>query len=336
MYYPSVARRYRHSESTWPGFVDALSALLIVLVFMLLIFTVAQVYLAQQVTSKEDALDLLSAQIEQLADQLALERKAVTTLTTERDRLKSSLEATLSERDTLASTAEAAGQRARVASTALAASEEARIDQAERIATLGQQIEALRRQLSALEEVLAASESTVAAQTLEIEDLGKRLNVALAKRSQELERYRSEFFGRLREVLGERADVRIVGDRFVFESSVLFATGSARLGEAGQAQIRQLAETLQEISARIPDNVSWLLRVDGHTDQRPIHNERFESNWELSTERAISVVRHLIDSGIPPNRLAATGFGEHQPIAEGTSPEALRQNPRIEFRLTDR
>jgi chemotaxis protein MotB len=160
--------------------------------------------------------------------------------------------------------------------------------------------------------------------------------VALASKVQELARYRSEFFGRLREVLGKRKDVRIVGDRFVFQSEVLFETGSAELGGAGQQQLGQLARALTEIAARIPKDLPWVLRVDGHTDRIPIHTPEFRSNWELSTARAISVVRFLIDQGIPADHLAATGFGEHQPLDPGLSEAALRRNRRIELKLTQR
>ncbi len=201
---------------------------------------------------------------------------------------------------------------------------------------LNRQIMALRQQLASLATALEVAESANKEQEVQIADLGRRLNVALASKVQELARYRSEFFGRLREVLGNRRDVRIVGDRFVFQSEVLFETGSAELGEMGQRQLGQLAQTLNEIAPRIPKNLPWVLRVDGHTDRVPIHTPEFPSNWELSTARAMSVVRFLMEQGIAADHLAATGFGEHQPLDPGFSEEALRRNRRIELKLTQR
>src|SRR3546814_2610225 len=166
--------------------------------------------------------------------------------------------------------------------------------------------------------------------------LGKRLNVALASKVQELARYRSEFFGRLREILGSREDIRIVGDRFVFQSEILFASGSATIEQDGRPQLARLAGTLKEIAADIPDDIDWVLRVDGHTDRRPIDTLAFPSNWELSTARAVSVVKFLIEQGIPPARLVAAGFGEFQPLDTGNDEIAYRRNRRIEFKLTER
>ena len=201
---------------------------------------------------------------------------------------------------------------------------------------LNRQIAALRQQLSKLAATLEVLESENEQKDVRIADLGRRLNVALATKVQELARYRSEFFGKLREVLGERQDVRIAGDRFVFQSELFFETGSAELGNAGKDQLSQLANTLIDVAGEFPEEIDWILRVDGHTDKRPISSYEFRSNWELSTARALSVVRHLIDSGISPQRLAATGFGEFQPIDEGESDEALSRNRRIELRLDQR
>ena len=201
---------------------------------------------------------------------------------------------------------------------------------------LNRQILALRQQLADLATALEVTETADKEKEVQIADLGRRLNVALASKVQELARYRSEFFGRLREVLGARKDVRIVGDRFVFQSEVLFETGSAELGGAGQRQLSDLARALTEIAVRIPKNLPWVLRVDGHTDRIPIHTPEFPSNWELSTARAISVVRFLIEQGISADHLAATGFGEFQPLDPGSTEEALRRNRRIELKLTQR
>ena len=201
---------------------------------------------------------------------------------------------------------------------------------------LNQQIALLRQELARIAAALDASEAKDLDQQVVIADLGARLNRALASKVQELQRYRSEFFGKLSEVLGNQPGIRVEGDRFVFSSEVLFASGSAVLGDEGRVQMSRLAETLLLIAARIPDELPWILRVDGHTDKIPIYTEKFPSNWELSTARAISVVRYLTDQGVPPHRLAATGFGEFQPIDTHDDEIALRRNRRIELKLTTR
>lgn len=225
----------------------------------------------------------------------------------------------------------------------LATADEAVADQEEltgkaqaEVVLLNRQIAALRQQLARIAVTLEATEAENLEQEVQIADLGSRLNVALANKVQELARYRSEFFGRLREVLGDRRDVRVVGDRFVFQSEVLFSSGAAELEDAGKGQLASLATTLREISRNIPPDVDWVLRVDGHTDRAPINTYAFPSNWELSTARAISVVKFLNAQGIPANRLAATGFGEFQPIDEGNDEIAYRRNRRIELKLTQR
>ena len=203
------------------------------------------------------------------------------------------------------------------------------------IVILNRQIAALRRQLAAIQAILKATEEKIKTKDLSIKDLSTRLNKALASRVQELERYRSEFFGRLRKVLGNRKDIKIVGDRFVFQSEVLFGSGSANLSDQGEDRLKDLASTLKTIIAKIPARVQWVLRVDGHTDKRPIRG-RYESNWELSAARAISVVKYLIEEGIPARRLVAAGFGEQYPIAKGNTAQAYARNRRIEFKITQR
>jgi chemotaxis protein MotB len=203
------------------------------------------------------------------------------------------------------------------------------------IELLNRQMTVMRDQLAKLVTALDASEAKAKAGEVQIIDLGKRLNEALASKVEELARYRSEFFGRLKEVLGNRQDVQVVGDRFIFQSEVLFATGSSDIGEDGQRQLAAFADTLKNIAARIPTNIDWLLRVDGHTDKHPYHGG-LGTNWELSTARAIAVVKFLIDQGIPPNRLVAAGFAEFRPLAEGDSDDILRRNRRIELKLDQR
>jgi chemotaxis protein MotB len=204
------------------------------------------------------------------------------------------------------------------------------------VRTLTEQIAILSRQLQGLGEALELKQQEIDRQGASIADLGQRLNVALASKVEELSQYRSEFFGRLRQSLSGREDVRIVGDRFVFQSEVLFPPGSAEISPAGQARLAQLAATLREITADIPDELPWVIQVDGHTDRRPIRTARFPSNWELSSSRAIEVARFLVSQGIPPERVAARGFAEFQPLDPGEGEEAYRRNRRIEIKLTTR
>jgi chemotaxis protein MotB len=204
------------------------------------------------------------------------------------------------------------------------------------VALLNQQILAMREQLAQLALALEASENKSKEQQVQIADLGSKLNSALASKVEELARYRSEFFGRLREALGERQDIRIVGDRFVFQSEVLFASGSAEIGDAGRDQLDTLATTLILITKEIPEDINWVLRVDGHTDKRPITSGLYPSNWELSTARAIAVVKYLASKGIPENKLAAAGFAEFSPLDPGDDDAALTKNRRIEFKLDQR
>jgi chemotaxis protein MotB len=204
------------------------------------------------------------------------------------------------------------------------------------VALLNRQTAELREQLRRLEAMLAESERKSAESQAQIVDLGRRLNLALASRVEELSRYRSEFFGRLRQALGERAEVRIVGDRFVFQSEVLFASGAASIELEGGRQLQRLAEVLRETTARIPKEIDWVLQVTGHTDRRPIATREFPSNWELSSARAISVLRFLMANGLPPERLQAAGMAEFQPIDERDDEVGWRRNRRIELRLTNR
>ncbi|HEX9808863.1 MAG TPA: peptidoglycan -binding protein [Alphaproteobacteria bacterium] len=441
-------RRPAATADIWPGFVDALAALLMVIIFLLTVFVLAQFFLSDLLAGRDQALRRLEAQVAELADMLSLERRASDELRSSVAELSAQLQASTGERDALSARAAELAARAdraeadaerlarqleearkevevgretvrlklleiaslnadiealrklrreleeRVGSLAegLEAAEketgalrdrtkalEARLaDERERtvlaqkeleardirieeltrrlaeredalgeekriaaarqsqVERLSNQIEALRAQLARIAKALEASEAKVEKQRTTIANLGRRLNLALVSKVEELARYRSEFFGRLREVLGDRPDIRIVGDRFVFQSEVLFKTGEASLNDAGREQIRRLAKTLLEISPRIPDDIDWILRVDGHTDIRPIATAEFPSNWELSTARALSVVRELTDQGVPPKRLAAAGFGPYQPIDPGTGEAAFQRNRRIEFKLTER
>ena len=327
----------------WPGFVDALSTLILGFVFLLSVFVVVQFFLSQEVAGKETALSRLTAQINQLTDLLAMEKTGKVDLESEIARLRASLSGAMSERDRLKAQAEGSG--AGIASAEAKLSEAARALANEKSVTskalteielLNQQIGALRRQLAAIEDALEASEKKGREAQARIADLGSRLNVALAQRVQELSRYRSDFFGRLRQILGNRPDIRIVGDRFVFQSEVLFDTGQATLNPEGRAELDKLAAALLDLEKQIPTEIAWVLRVDGHTDVRPIASAQFPSNWALSSARAISVVQYLISKGVSPQRLVAAGFGEFQPIDTDKTEEAYRRNRRLELKLTER
>ena len=327
----------------WPGFVDALSTLVLSIIFLLTVFMVAQFFLSQEVSGKDTALARLTAQISRLSDLLSLERAGKTSLEDEIARLRSSLSSAEGERDRLRGLAAANQAAANDKAEAGKLSSQIDLEKAAtaravaQIEILNQQITALRRQIAALEEALGTSEQKEKESQLRLTDLGQRLNVALAQRVQELSRYRSDFFGKLREILGNRPDIRVVGDRFVFQSEVFFDSGAAVLRPEGRAELDQLATALLELEKKIPSGINWVLRVDGHTDTRPVTgNSSFKSNWELSAARAISVVQYLISKGISPQRLVAAGFGEFQPIDPGSTEEAFSRNRRIELKLTER
>ncbi|MBW0159041.1 peptidoglycan -binding protein [Sedimentimonas flavescens] len=462
----ALARRngQKFSAAIWPGFVDAMTALLLVLMFVLTIFMVVQSVLRDTLNTKESELSALSVQVAGLARALALEEERTAQLTGDLDTARekadaqTALIATLSARietreaelaeagqkitafeaqvasllsqrddaradadaraeelrldratieelrgklkasgDELAAmtlSLEAARQNAEETLTLLAAAEAAKKDlqtqletrlsdaekeaalravaeqalasekeisgeAARKVALLNEQIAALRGQLSELQGILDAAQERDAEAQVQVETLGQQLNAALAqvaaeqKRRAQLEeearkkaeaeaadlaKYRSEFFGRMSELLAGREGVRVVGDRFVFSSEVLFQPGAADLAPEGKAQIARVAETFTELADKIPPQIDWILRVDGHTDNVPLLGTgAFRDNWELSQARALSVVRYMIDDlGFPPYRLAATGFGEFRPVAEGDSPEARAANRRIELKLTER
>jgi chemotaxis protein MotB len=395
----ALASRRRRNIEAWPGYVDVLSTLLMVIVFVLMIFVVAQLYLSQALSGKDQTLAKLSQQLNELSEMLSMERgnsqqlkvqlsqlsSALTKSTAERDALQNRLTVVIGERESLKAQLGDSQSKVADAQAKLEASEEKQkqltdayktieADQTKitallsdiaaleslrddlqkklltadesakqitsqseaQVALLNQQMLAMRQQLAALAEALTASETKSKEQQVQIADLGSKLNSALASKVEELARYRSEFFGRLREALGERDDIRIVGDRFVFQSEVLFGSGSADIGQAGRDQLDTLATTLILITKEIPDDINWVLRVDGHTDKRPITSGLYPSNWELSTARAIAVVKYLASKGIPENKLAAAGFAEFSPLDPGDSEDALTRNRRIEFKLDQR
>ncbi len=415
----------RSSIDIWPGFVDALAQLLMVIIFILLVFTVGQFYLGAALSGRDQALQKLQQQVDELANLLALEQRTTEDLRSGTVELSSQLKSVLVERDQLAGQLRDAdaivgadkekielqlreieslrrdvealksvradleakvaslaqqqaqegaaalrdrakelearlaseqektllaqreidardvrvrelGSRAEGAEQAVVAEKELSRKALARVDELNAQVATLREQLSRIAAALDVSEAKVKEQQGQIVDLGKRLNLALVNKVEELARYRSEFFGRLREILGDRPDIRIVGDRFVFQSEVLFAPGSAELGDNAKKELAPVIAALKEISAKIPPEITWILRVDGHTDRRPISNSQFPSNWELSTARAISVVRFAIEEGVPAARLAAAGFADKQPLDPRNSEDAYRRNRRIELKLTER
>jgi chemotaxis protein MotB len=340
----ALARARRESGfNYWPGFVDALSTLVLSIVFLLSVFLVVQFFLSQEVSGKDKALEQLNARIAELNDLLSLEKLGKFNLEDQLTQVKAGLSSAEGERDRVKSLYEGlagagsdAAGRAGELNKALESERQVSVRALAQIEVLNQQISALRRQLAALEEALQISEKRDRESQGRIADLGQRLNVALAQRVQELSRYRSEFFGRLRTILGNRPDIRIVGDRFVFQSEVFFDTGQAQLLPEGRAELDKLAAALIELDKQIPGEIAWVLRVDGHTDVRPINSPLFKSNWELSSARAISVVQYLISLGVPSQRLVAAGFAEFQPLDLGVTEEAYKRNRRIELKLTER
>lgn len=374
----AVLSRRRRGLDFWPGFVDALAALLMVMVFVILIFVIGQFALTDAVSGRDKALAQLNAELSVLARTLSLESAAreraeadigeisatlnkerkthtalVTTLTDTQTKLSSTEQALLEQRDEAVrlSADIAALQRLKTELEAEVAHLASSLDTSERglkdltevsdralaqIELLNRQIAAVRTQLEELNKALVAAETTIEAKDLKIDELGHELNLALAARVKELTRFRSEFFGRLRTVLGERKDVQIIGDRFVFPSEVLFPSASDEVSEEGLKQLLLLAETLKTIATEIPSDLPWVLQVDGHTDRRPISTARFPSNWELSTARALAIVKFLRDEGVPAQRLAATGYGEYHPLDPKDTDEAYRRNRRIELKLTNR
>jgi chemotaxis protein MotB len=323
----------------WPGYVDVLSTLLLVVTFLLSVFMVAQFYVSQESSGKDTVLRRLQQQISELTNLLSLEKGEGKSLKDELTTLQATLATLKSDNERLGGLAGlGTAKDARIAAlskevadkTALSSEAQAKVD------LLNQQVAALRLQMAALQEAINAHEVKDKDSQARIADLGARLNVLLAKQVQELQRYRSDFFGRLRELLRDRKDIRVVGDRFVFESEVLFASGQATLTVEGLASIDQLATAIVELERVIPKEIDWALQVDGHTDIRPIASAQFPSNWELSSARATTVVKYLISRGVSPRRLVAAGYGEFQPLEEGTGDDVLRRNRRIELKLTNR
>jgi chemotaxis protein MotB len=334
---PLASRRSRRSSiDIWPGFVDALAQLLMVIIFILLVFTAGQFLLSDALSGRDKALKELQQQVSQLSNLLSLKQTTTEQLQAKAASLSTQLKATLAERDKLTGQIGELTARAEQAEKSLTGEQQTSAAARAQVEALTEAVAALRQQLAQISAALDLSETKAKTQEAQIADLGRRLNLALASKVQELARYRSEFFGKLREIIGDRADIRIVGDRFVFQSEVLFEPGAADLSDAAKQQLDPVIGALKDIAGKIPKDLNWVMRVDGHTDHRPISNAQFPSNWELSTERAISVVRYMVSQGMPADRLAAAGFADNQPLDPADTPDAYRRNRRIELKLTER
>jgi chemotaxis protein MotB len=380
-----IGNARRVENFTWPGFVDALATLLMVIIFVLMVFVLIQVNLAYRVSGQDTTLGEMRQQLTSLGELLNIERRASADLAANLAQITNQLNASNANRDELqaqlasveaaiaARNSQIATLTAKQADTeaALAAARNSLEDRlgalqlaegqlamaqaqnqsaANRIAALRAKttaskaeiaqmtgaLAALRLRIEELTSLLAEKDRQATRDKVAIASLGRSLNNALASRVQELQRFRSEFFGRLRDVLKGRDDVQIVGDRFVFQSEVLFAQGQAEIAAEGRDQLAKLAVALADIATKIPEDINWVLQVDGHTDDVPIRAGRYADNWDLSTERALSVVRSLNQQGLPANRLAAAGYGEFQPLDAADNDDARRKNRRIELKITQR
>lgn len=339
----SSRRMKRRTYDVWPGYVDALSSMLMMIALVLLVMVAAQFYLGNAINSKDIALGNLAQKLKQLSASLSFEKQTVadlqkkkTLLESEREKAQSAIVAlrgNLREREMLMRSVE--GERDLLKGRVVSAESEA-ISFREQLATLTQQIEQLNTQLAVLTADLSSAKSTLLTKDRKIVDLDRKLKEAMVYKVAELSEYRSEFFGRLKKALGSRPEVRIVGDRFVFQSEVLFPTASAELGEGGKLELSKIVAGIQDMSKSIPKDINWIVTVIGHTDKLPINTSVYPSNWELSTARAHSVVRYLIEAGIPAHRLAVAGYGEHQPIENGYTEEALAKNRRIELKFNQK
>lgn len=423
----SYGKRAVKSVIMWPGYVDALSALLMVVIFVILVFTIAQFFLSEILYGKESELVTLNQRVNELVRLLGLEEQRNEELRTEMTELSGMISNLTEEKETLSSRLVELSQKSETDSAELKrqllliasfqedidalrllrreleqqvgeftaaltvkktelgvlrdrskALETQLADEKERtllaqkeighteiriqalsalvgeqkwilkeerrlsanaraeVALLNQQIKNMKWQLEEISRALEVAEVKKLAQKAELKELGKRLNIVLARRVNKLERYRSEFFGRLREMLGDNPNVRVEGDRFVLQAELLFGSGSAEIGVEGKSHLLKLSKTLKQLLKRLPEDINWILRIDGHTDRVPVHNERFASNWELSTARAVSVVRFLADQGIPESRMTAAGFSKFHPVDPADTAAAYRKNRRIEIKLTSR
>ena len=339
-----LSRRRRNEDAPyWPGFVDAMAQLLLVITFLLSVFMVAQFLLAREISGQDSALGQLRSQIAELTELLALEKSSKEEVEAQLLSLNDDLSAEKLKAADLAADLQTENAKGLDAGSALSGlqttldSERKLSSEAlAKVELLNQQIAAMRRQLAQLNSILDAAEDRNRQSEAQVADLGKRLNTALIEKVQELAKYRSEFFGRLRQILAQRSDILVVGDRFVFQAEVLFPKAGDELNELGKVEMQKLADALRQLEQEIPADIAWVLRVDGHTDADPIQSPQFKSNWELSAARSINVVKYLVDQGVSPQHLVAAGFGEFQPLVAGNTEDAKSENRRIELKLTER
>jgi len=343
-------RRSRSTTNVWPGYVDALSALLMLVIFMLLIYVVSQLFLSQTLSDRNSELASLNQRLNELSQLLGLEQSTTAALEQQMLMVQNSFSDSLAENEDLQQRLEAsrdqlmrqtADAEARAENLAdmnreLDNKDELSSSQQTMILRLSNQIASLQNQLRQITTALRLQKEMTVDKEDELDSVSKRLNTLLAERINQLEQYQSEFFARLRNILAANENIRIVGDRFLLPSELLFASGSALLGAEGKRELDKLAGVLLEVVDTIPADLEWILRIDGHTDRIPINTPQFPSNWELSTARAVAVVRYLANQSVPQNRMVAAGFGEFFPVADGTTAEALQENRRIEIKLTDR
>ena len=343
-------RRSRSTTNVWPGYVDALSALLMLVIFMLLVYVVSQLFLSQTLSDRNSELARLNLRLSELSQLLGLEQDTTAALEQQMLIVQNSFSDSLAENEDLQQRLEAsrdqlmrqtADAEARAENLAdmnqkLENKDELSNSQQTMIMRLSNQIASLQNQLRQITAALRLQKEMTVDKEDELESVSRRLNTLLAERINQLEQYQSEFFARLRNILAANENIRIVGDRFLLPSELLFASGSALLGAEGKRELDKLAGVLLDVVETIPADLEWILRIDGHTDRIPINTPQFPSNWELSTARAVAVVRYLADQSVPQNRMVAAGFGEFFPVADGTTPDALQENRRIEIKLTDR
>ena len=340
----ALSRRRRHEEPPyWPGFVDAMAQLLLVIIFLLSVFMVAQFLLAREISGQDSALGQLRSQIAELTELLSLEKSAKAEVEGQLTSLTDDLNAAKLKNADLMAGLEAENAKGLATGTSLSGLQSSLLSEKKisneamaKVELLNQQIAAMRRQLSQLNSLLDSAEERNKTSDAQVTDLGRRLNSALAQKVQELNKYRSEFFGRLRQILSQRSDILVVGDRFVFQAEVLFPKGKSELNAAGETEMLKLADAVKQLEKEIPPDIAWVLRVDGHTDNDPIQSVEFKSNWELSAVRAISVVKYLESQGVQSKHLVAAGFGQYQPLVEGDTEDAKSENRRIELKLTER
>jgi len=343
-------RRSRSNINVWPGYVDALSALLMLVIFMLLVYVVSQLYLSQTLSDRNSELASLNQRLNEISQLLGLEQNKTEALEqqmltvqssfsdsqAQNEDLQDRLEASRNQLMQQTADAEARAERLANMNQELDDKDELSVGQQNMIMRLSNQIASLQNQLQQITTALNLQKEMTADKEGELENVSRRLNTLLAERVNQLEQYQSEFFSRLRNILAANENIRVVGDRFLLPSELLFASGSAQLGTEGKRELDKLAGVLLEVVKTIPADLDWILRIDGHTDRIPINTPQFPSNWELSTARAVSVVRYLAGQGVPQNRMVAAGFGEFFPVAQGTTADALQKNRRIEIKLTDR